>query len=257
MGGFRRPNPKKASFKDEALMTQIQEKKYESSDVFEDTDEDEDTDVIDESDWEDDDEADEAPKVDEKALFKRVDSTANLTSRKSLLSNAITQHGRAAQLQNLASQSTPAIRRSRTTSPNGPVGTSPEEQRNLGDLPQAFQSQASNPRSIAPIATSNPVAPTLSPRASRRLMLETEMPASLRKSMLWERQVRHTTVNAGLQRRHTSRDIQNLTAYPGPASEVGPSNLGRQASQANLIRRPEQWNNYFDGGLQEYHQKGW
>ncbi|KAG7408538.1 hypothetical protein Forpe1208_v012015 [Fusarium oxysporum f. sp. rapae] len=64
------------------------------------------------------------------------------------------------------------------------------------------------PRSNAqPIMTGpnhvQPQAP-LSPRTTRRNMLETESPESLRCCLLWERQQKSSTANAALKRRHTS-----------------------------------------------------
>jgi hypothetical protein len=82
-------------------------------------------------------------------------------------------------------------------------------------------------------------------------MLSTELTESLRKHLLWDRQVNRSTTNAALKRRHTANDMTKLKNYPGE-------------SQPNLFMAPmkeaqntNSWNNYFDTGLQEYHQKGW
>ncbi|EXL65958.1 hypothetical protein FOPG_17846 [Fusarium oxysporum f. sp. conglutinans race 2 54008] len=74
------------------------------------------------------------------------------------------------------------------------------------------------PRSNAqPIMTGpNNVQPQgpLSPRTTRRNMLETELPESLRRYLLRKRQQKSSTANAALKRRHTSHDVANLKQYP-------------------------------------------
>lgn len=65
--------------------------------------------------------------------------------------------------------------------------------------------------------------PVLCPRTTRRNMLSTELTESLRKHLLWYRQV-----NAALKRRYTAQDMTNLNTFPGES----------------------QWNTYLDSGLQ-------
>lgn len=257
---MRSRGSKTTSFKEEVATRRIEDAPY-PEDPFEDSeDEDEedyrsgsaieDDDV--EEDWEDDDEASSSPANLEPTFNRVDDSKPNLTSRKSLLTNLMHEKDRALALQNAASRSSPAIRRSRTTSPNGPLGSSPQ------NLPPALPpnlapglTSASRARPII-MTTSNVHPPALSPRTTRRNMLSTELTESLRKHLLWDRQVNRSTTNAALKRRHTAQDMTKLKHFPGesrPAPFIQPAKEPQNTTNS--------WNNYFDSGLQEYHQKGW
>lgn len=78
-------------------------------------DEDEDEDV-----WEDSTSEADRSEVEDQTMFQRVDSRPNLVSRRSMLTTMIHEPQRAEALANAASRSSPAMRRSRTSSPNGP-----------------------------------------------------------------------------------------------------------------------------------------
>ncbi|KAE9973904.1 hypothetical protein BLS_003380 [Venturia inaequalis] len=257
---MRSRGSKTTSFKEEVATRRIEDAPY-PEDPFEDSEEEdeedyrsgsaiEDDDV--EEDWEDDDEAGSSPAILEPTFNRVDDSRPNLTSRKSLLTNLMHEKDRALALQNAASHSSPAIRRSRTTSPNGPLGSSPQ------NLPQALPpnlapglTSASRARPII-MTTSNVHPPALSPRTTRRNMLSTELTESLRKHLLWDRQVNRSTTNAALKRRHTAQDMTKLKHFPGesrPAPFTQPTKEPQNTTNS--------WNNYFDSGLQEYHQKGW
>lgn len=257
---MRSRGSKTTSFKEEVATRRIERAPY-PEDPFEDSeDEDEedyrsgsaieDDDV--EEDWEDDDDASSSPAIHEPTFNRVDDSKPNLTSRKSLLTNLMHEKDRALALQNAASRSSPAIRRSRTTSPNGPLGSSPQ------NLPQVLPpnlapglTSASRARPII-MTTSNVHPPALSPRTTRRNMLSTELTESLRKHLLWDRQVNRSTTNAALKRRHTAQDMTKLQHFPGesrPAPFIQPAKEPQNTTNS--------WNNYFDSGLQEYHQKGW
>jgi hypothetical protein len=249
-----RRSKKTTSFNDEISTREINpNKNYEA--VFEDSDEEEDEqsssaieddDV--EEDWEDEDEQSMPSSVNEREMFQRVDSKPNLVSRRSLLTSMMHEKDRAAALQNAASRSTPAIRRSRTSSPNGPLNSHAEAQ-----PPTSIASglEASRARPII-MTTSNVHPPALSPRTTRRTMLSTELTESLRKHLLWDRQVNRSTTNAALKRRHTAQDITKLQHFPG-------ENQPKTYMQAQVPQSVKNsWNhNYFDSGLQEYHQRGW
>ena len=209
---------KTTSFKDEVESRTINHRSHEDEDVFESDDED---DVVesaiedeeDSSDWEDDATDSGTSSVNEKQLFKRVDSKANLTSRRSLLTTMIHQPDRAAALMEMASKSQPVLRRSRTSTPNGPsVAGTPDDETH-------FDSNSAAISRSKPIimTTSNTHPPALSPRTTRRNMLATELTESLRKHLLWERQQKNTTANAVLKRRHTAHDMTNLKHLPAPA----------------------------------------
>jgi hypothetical protein len=247
---------KQTSFREEVESRQfktIKEGTHEDDDAIESDDDEEEEEVSesaiedddDESDWEDSVTESGRSSVDEKQLFQRVDSRPNLTSRRSLLTTALHEPQRAAALTAAASRSTPALHRSRTSSPNGPsVAGSPED-----DEPSALTMRGPNiPRSKPIImTTSNTHPPAHSPRTTRRNMLQTELTESLRKHLLWERQQKSTTANAVFKRRHTAIDVSKLQDYPG--AKVGQTS--KDASKNNS------WNHYFDIGPWEYHVKGW
>jgi len=86
----------------------------------------------------------------------------------------------------------------------------------------------------------------LSPKTTRRQMLATELTASLRRHLLWERQQKNQTASAVLKRRHTSHDVANLKQYPEKI-HMGAEEKDNHGS----------WNQYFGTGLGEYHSKGW
>ncbi|KAF2494677.1 DUF1752-domain-containing protein [Lophium mytilinum] len=269
---LKRPafNRKTTTFKEEVITRTIQDRSEESEAAIEtdseDDDEDDESDdnAIEDEDYEDDDDQWEdddnsgPSSVTDKELFRRVDSSANLRSRRSLLTTLMHEGDRAKALQNAASQSTPALRRSRTSSPNGPsLATSPHEEPGL--MMRASQIPRSKPIIMT---TSNTHPPALSPRTTRRNMLQTELTESLRKHLLWERQQKNATNNAVLKRQQsaisnpalrramTTNDIKSMKAFPGEAT-------GKPSAYRDMAKNNSSYNEYFDQGLQEYHQKGW
>ena len=237
----------------------VVDRAYESEDVFpsedeEDGDDDEVSEsAIDDEDedaWEDSDTEDgRAAALEEKHLFQRVDSRANLTSRRSLLTTMMHEKDRKQELASVAALRSPSLlRRSRTTSPNGPsLAASPDE--GAGMVKVAGR-PIPQPKPII-MTTSNLHAPPYSPRTTRRNMLTTELTESLRKHILWERQQKNVTANAALKRRHTSHDVKNLKQYPKGQHRERILEKKEETSKTNS------WNHYFDNGLLEYHQKGW
>lgn len=214
----------------------------------------------DSSDWEDSNEESGKSSVDDKTLFQRVDSKANLTTRRSLITLMLAQNERDERIQRLgnnASQSTSAIPRART-SPNGPsVGASPEDSDEAPLMMKRGAGRATTlrpinevPRSVAqPIMTTNHFQPhaALSPRTTRRNMLATELTESLRRHLLWERSQKTQTANAVLKRRHTSQDVANLKQYPEKPfmKKVEDVNAGS-------------WDQYLSkDAYNGYHSKGW
>ncbi|KAF7548353.1 hypothetical protein G7Z17_g7119 [Cylindrodendrum hubeiense] len=96
----------------------------------------------------------------------------------------------------------------------------------------------SRPIAIRPRTTQD--SPYNSPGTNRRDMLTSELPESLRRHMLWERQQKSSTVNAVLKRRHTLEDVPKLKqehATPCP----------------NPIRSFQEFRTVCNG----YHDKGW
>lgn len=211
----------------------------------------------DDDEWEDSNEDSGANSVDEKTMFQRVDSKANLTSRRSLITLALEQNHRRGTLGGVASQSTPALphpHRSRS-SYNGPsLVSSPNDSdeapltmkrqprgppmRPINEAPRST-AQAQPIMSIAPNGVSQqPVA--LSPRTTRRNMLGAELTGSLRRDLLHER--------SQLKRRHTATNVANLKQYPQQPymnKDNGDVNAGS-------------WDQDFSrDAFAGYHSKGW
>jgi hypothetical protein len=252
---------KTTSFKHDVSTRTIQDAMSESENAIEtDSEEDSDDNAIEEEDsdeeWEDDNEETTIPEsMDEtRPMFQRVDSKPNLVSRRSLLTTMMHQGDRAQALQNAASRSQPAIRRSRTSTPNGPsTGNSPQEDSGL-----MMRQQVPRSKPII-MTTSNVHPPMLSPRTTRRNMLQTELTQSLRQNLLWERQQKNSAINAVNKRSHSAAHLPALrramTTNDIKGME-GNQNLAQNMFKANL-KENNSYNEYFDQGLQEYHQKGW
>lgn len=183
-------------------------------------------------------------------LVQQVDSRPNLVSQRSLPTMMMHPPGR---MQGNAFRSSPALRRSRLTSPNGPsIPASPSESNK--------ESLAMRGPGVPPVAHS--------PRTIRRNMLANELTESLRRHLLWEHEQRSAIANAFLKHHHTAHDMKNLQAYPGPkgphrtGGAAGPSAAGdnqadNQAPENDLSKNGF-WTNYAtDYGLWEYHIKGW
>lgn len=252
---------KQTSFQEEVATRTISEEPVFDDDVF-DTDEDEvDESAIDDdddsSDWEDSIEESGNASVDDKSFFQRVDSRPNLTSRRSLITTMLHQSDRAQALATAASKSTPAMQRSRTSSPNGPsLAASPDSEHNVPlMMKQGLKPIAEIPRSAAQpiIQTTTNMTPhqlALSPRTTRRNMLASELTVSLRQHLLWERKQKTQTANAVLKRRYTSHDVANLQQHPVPVY------MGREGEGEREAAQPT-WNEYYGQGLGEYHSRGW
>lgn len=220
-------------------------------------DEDDDESVIDDSAIEEDDDEgweDEQPEEEKpptQPVFKRVDSTANLPSRRSVLTAGLTEGERAKGLLSAASKSSPAIRRmDRSSSHNGPSMQGSPEQRNEDVLMMA-PSNISRAIDMPPPTNADVYTLAHSPRTTRRNMLSTELTESLRKNLLWERQQKNTTVNAFLKRE--AKSMANLQRA-GQMAVAQP-----QPHRALLQREPTKtssYNEYFDVA-NEYHTKGW
>lgn len=212
------------------------------------------------SDWEDSVTESGKSSVDERPeLFQRVDSRPNLVSRRSLLTMMMHQPGR---MQGNAFRSSPALQRSRLTSPHGPsIPASPPENDEESLTMRGPDVPRSKPIVMKP---PNPQSVAHSPRTTRRNMLATELTESLRRHLLWERQQKSATANAFLKRRHTAHDVKNLQEYPGPrgphrpTGAAGPSASGDNQARDKDLSKNGSWTNYTtDYGPWEYHVKGW
>lgn len=237
---------KTTSFANQISLRQYQEAISESEGAIESDSDEPDESAIEEEDsgddWEDDDDeaVDESHQSSMQAssMFPRVDSKPNLTSHRSLLTTMMHEGDRAQAMQNAAQrQQAPPIRRSRTTTPNGPsIGNSPQEDSGL-----MMRQQASRAKPII-LTTSNVHPPALSPRTTRRLMLQNELSGSLRQNLLWERQQKNATTNAAMRRAATTTDLQGM------------STMAQAQPMHTSAKNP---NSYFDQGLGSYHTKGW
>ncbi|OBT60201.1 hypothetical protein VE03_10287 [Pseudogymnoascus sp. 23342-1-I1] len=165
------------------------------------------------SDWEDSMEESGKPSDDDKLSFPRVESGRNLTSRRSLITTMLHQNDRAAALQSAASKSDQALQRSPTFSTQGPSDAPSPESDDSAPLIMKSRMRPGQevPRTGAQpiIMTTTNVTPhqaALSPKATRRQMLATELTASLRRHLLWERKQKNQTASAVLKQRHTAHD---------------------------------------------------
>ncbi|KAF4970951.1 hypothetical protein FZEAL_9946 [Fusarium zealandicum] len=209
----------------------------------------------DESDWEDSMEDSGKSSVDDK-FFQRVDSKANLTSRRSLITLMLAQNERARTLGNHASQSTSAIPRSRIAHHGPSLGASPNDSDEAPLMMKGMRGPGLKPIHEIPRSNAQPIMTgpnhvqaqaALSPRTTRRNMLATELTESLRRHLLWERQQKSSTANAVLKRRHTSHDVANLKQYPEKPCM-------KKSEDVNA----SSWNQYFSKEASDgYHSKGW
>ncbi|KKK17535.1 hypothetical protein ARAM_007664 [Aspergillus rambellii] len=247
-------NPKKiASFKEQvATLKPMKTSKSSDEDAIETDDEVSESAIEDDedSDWEDSITESGRSSVEDREMFQRVDSRPNLVSRRSLLTMMMHQP---LKMQN-ACRSSPALQRSRLTSPNGPsIPASPADD----DEESLTMKGPGVPRSKPIIMKPSPQSVAHSPRTTRRNMLATELTESLRRHLLWERQQKSATANA-FKRRHTTHDMANLQEYPGPkgTQEPAPATTTTPSKDKDVMKTGS-WNNYTDFGPWEYHAKGW
>jgi hypothetical protein len=176
----------------------------------------------DDSDWEDDDNEEKngpaTPKEDDE--FGCVKIKPKQTSHRSLLTTVLYEGDSTQALQNEASRSTSAIRRSHTTSSNRPsIGNSPQED-GLMMLPSKHKMKP------VIVTTSSVHLTAMSPRTTRRLMLAEELTSSLRQNLLWERQQQNTTTKAVAKRQQSAislpamRRAATTSNLPGMSAET-------------------------------------
>ncbi|RKK78562.1 hypothetical protein BFJ68_g17882 [Fusarium oxysporum] len=240
-----------ASFSNNVMTQTIDDEAAVDSDTDDYIDESAIDDDDDSSDWEDSMEESGESSMDDK-LFQRVDSKPNLTSRRSLITLMLAQNDR---LGNHASKSTSAIPRSHMA--NGPsLGASPNDSDEAPLMMKGIRGPGLKPIHEVPRSSAQPIITgpnhiqpqaALSPRTTRRNMLATELTESLRRHLLWEREVKSSTANAVLKRQHTSHDGADLKQYPEkPCME--------KSEDVNASSR----NQYFSVEANHgYHSEGW
>ncbi|EEP76363.1 conserved hypothetical protein [Uncinocarpus reesii 1704] len=220
--------------------------------------------IDDDSDWEDSVTESGRSSLDERELFQRVDSRPNLVSRPSLLTMMMHQPQHtmvSGKGRNHNSRSTPALQRSRLTSPNRQSSDEDEENNLTMRGPEVPRSRPIIVKSVPGQSMAH------SPRTTRRNMLATELTESLRRHLLWERQQKTAPAATAFKRRHTAHDMANLQEYPGPkpVSEEQLPPPQRQPLVHPAVQQVKDketsknssWNHYFDYGPWEYHVKGW
>ena len=138
-----------------------------------------------------------------------------------------------------------------------------QHQQQQQQMQEMQQQQASTSRAVLPSIATAPIplahpynlpapAPPMTPRTTRRQMLSTELSESLRRNLLWERQVSKVNMLGGA-RRHglLSNNLRPLTAVNGsqqgqqqqPADE-------REERRRAAIARNRSW-------ADDYHTAGW
>jgi hypothetical protein len=210
------------------------------------------------SDWEDDDNEEESamasPKED--SMFRRVEFELNLRWHRSLLTTALHEGDRARALQNEVSRSTSAIRRSRTTTPNGPsIGKYPQEDGLM------IRPSKQKPKPVI-ATTSNVHPPAMSPRTTRQLMLTQELTSSLRQNLLWERQQKNTTTNAVAKRQQSAISLPALRRAATTGHLPGMSADTQYATDSTTpFMDDTRFNSLnqdaYSAGLDPYHSQGW
>jgi hypothetical protein len=258
------PMKKTTSFKQEVSTRTYHDMTSESDAAIEsDSEDDVDESAIEEEDsdeeeWEDEGDEEESVPASPKGngMFGRVESKANLTSHRSLLTTALHEGDRARQLQNEASRSTSAIRRSRTTTPNGPsTGNSPQEE-------GLMMRQATRAKPIIQ-TTSNNYPPAMSPRTTRRMMLSSELTSSLRQNLLWERQQKNATSNAVAKRQQSAISLPALrraattSNITGMNAEAQPTAQDRVTPFMDDAKFNSLNHDVYSAGINQYHQAGW
>jgi hypothetical protein len=168
------PMGKTTSFKQEVITRTYHDMTSESDAAIEsDSEDDVDEIAIEEEDseegaWEDEGDEEESGTSSSKdgGMFLRSEWKSTLTSHRSLLTTALHEGDRAKALQNEASQSTSAIRRPRTTTPNGlSTGNSPQEE-------GLMMRSVTRSKPIIQTTSNNIHAPAMSPCTTRRLMVD-------------------------------------------------------------------------------------
>ncbi|KAL4403574.1 hypothetical protein CABS03_15026 [Colletotrichum abscissum] len=188
--------------------------------------------IDDDSEWKDSiendntssvDETGKRSSIDEETFFQRTGNNSKLTSRRSLITMMVVEMDNRGGVGTVASRSISTLP-FRTNHPAPPtLAVSPNDS---DDAPLIMKRDNGWP-SLKPITEVPRFAPrpisksasrwcesVLSPRTTRRNMLATEWPDSLRSNVLWERQQKLITANAVLKRHCSSHDIANLKQYP-------------------------------------------
>ncbi|EMD31517.1 hypothetical protein CERSUDRAFT_162949 [Gelatoporia subvermispora B] len=168
--------------------------------------------------------------------------------------NAI-QVSRSLAQQKLAALADPARRRNSDRAAHPPPAPTPAPARGPEQRPQ-LTTVATAPIPLAhPYNLPAPAAP-MTPRTTRRQMLATELSESLRRQLLWERQVSKINMTGARRPSVLGNGIRPLTAANGEAATAGPAGLpgGRPGETDEERRQRAQRNRSW---ADDYHYAGW
>ncbi|KAK4105256.1 DUF1752-domain-containing protein [Parathielavia hyrcaniae] len=112
----------------------------------------------------------------------------------------------------------------------------------------AYNERPVYPQPINVNATGMQAQCAFSPRTTRRNMLATELPESLRRNLLRERSQRTATQSAALKRRHTSQDVANLKQYPEPPY---------MRKDKDVDNNVTNWDQYFKNPFAQHQTQAW
>jgi hypothetical protein len=103
----------------------------------------------------------------------------------------------------------------------------------------------------------------MSPKSTRRNMLQSELSGSLRQNLLWERQQKNATTNAVAKRAQSAVNLPALRRAMTTGDVKGLNTNEQQAQIRSTTFRDDNkpdssYNQFFDDGdAQEYHRSGW
>jgi hypothetical protein len=257
-----RPAPtSNAQKKTASFNSQVVTQTYTSSAISDTEDDYDESAIDDDEDWEEESAEESGSSMAEDNInFRRVDSSTNLPSRRSLITLMLSANNtRTQRLGNVASQSTSALPRTRAAL-NGPsLVASPNDSDEAPLMMKRGTARAPPMRPITevPRSAAQPINVTaagmhyqaaLSPRTTRRNMLATELTESLRRNLLRERSQKTQTANAVLKRRHTSHDVANLKQYPDKPF---------MKKDKEVDTNPSSWDQYFENPFAAHQAQAW
>lgn len=112
------------------------------------------------------------------------------------------------------------------------------------------------------MTTSNVHPPAMSPRTTRRLMLQSELTSSLRQNLLWERQQKNATNNAVAKRQQSAVSLPALRRAATTSNITGMTAEAQQHQNGNApfmddAKFNSLTHDVYSTGINAYHQAGW
>lgn len=197
--------------------------------------------IEDDDEWEDDGEPDDEPQP---MTFRRTASKPELTSRRSLIADGLHENERSAAMLAAATSPSQQLRRSRTSTPNGPsMPGSPQD-----DGPLTTQ-QAHN-RVVSYADLRHPGRTVLSPAQTKHNIIAHELAAdNLRGHVVHERR----TTKSPYAKRKPEADPKRARTYTDMQSLADQA----QGLELNPPPGPPDEVNYFEDDTADYHKTGW